>query len=388
VSNDAPSPTGTPRALLVAVSPSPTSSGLVLAAHRLATQIGVPWAAVHVASGTPLDDASLQRLEAHLALAQSLGADIVRLASVRVGEALAREARARGPRCLTVVGRPLDRGWGRSAFASIVRATRGLDVLLVDRPGSSIDTRALPQRRGRAWDLVLAALAVGSVTAVGIMARAWLSDADVVMSYLLVVVLLAWQRGRTASMLAALGAVASYNVGFVAPVGSFTVADPRNLVTFAVLLAVAWTVSALTARLREQERAALGRERRASVLLAWTRAFSSAASAAEVLAVLVREASAHLARTAVVTPGGPGRDEPFAATPSPAGEGTARWALGHAGMLVLTEPRPESSDLARGARAPRARFSRAHPTGRGRGGRTGTRAHGGASQRAPRLPLP
>lgn len=346
MANDDPAWTGAPRALIVAVSPSPTSGGLVVAGHRLASQFGVAWAAVHVASGAPLDDASRQRLEAHLALAQSLGGDIVRLASARVGEALAREARARGPGCLAVVGRPPVRAWGRSDFASIVRATRGIDLLLVDRPGASISTVALPERRGRLWDLVLASLAVASVTAIGMLARAWLSDADVVMSYLLVVVLLAWRRGRTASTLAALGAVAAYNVGFVAPVGSLTVADPRNLLTFAVLLTVAWTVSTLTTRLRDQERAALGRERRTSVLLAWTRAFSSASSQEDVLAVLTREATEHLARTAEVRPVTVGTDEPRAGEASAAQDGTAQWTLGHAGILVLSEPRSESSDLA------------------------------------------
>lgn len=115
------------------------------------------------------------------------------------------------------------------------------------------------QRRPIATRLALAALLTGAATAGASVAREDVSDADVVMLLLLAVVIAAYALGRAGGLASAALAVASFNFFFVQPLYTFEVADPHNLLTFAMLFAVGWTVSALAERLRSQEAAALRR---------------------------------------------------------------------------------------------------------------------------------
>ena len=67
--------------ILVAVGPSPGSERLIRATKRIAEGLHAEWTAAHVEvlGGAPLPDKDRERIENHLRLAESLGADIVRL---------------------------------------------------------------------------------------------------------------------------------------------------------------------------------------------------------------------------------------------------------------------------------------------------------------------
>ncbi len=101
---------------------------------------------------------------------------------------------------------------------------------------------------------ILAAVALTALpTGVAHLAGVWMSHADVVMLYLLAVAWAAYRLGRVPSLVAAGASVLAFNFFFVEPRYTFAVADPRNLLTFAMLFAVGWGLSTLTDRLRIQE---------------------------------------------------------------------------------------------------------------------------------------
>jgi K+-sensing histidine kinase KdpD len=99
--------------------------------------------------------------------------------------------------------------------------------------------------------------AVGALASTLTAALAWvLYDhsqlADVVMLYLLGIVVVALLVGRGPSLLAAALSVLAYDYFFIPPIYTFNVADGRHFVTFAVMLLVAFVISSLAQRVRDQ----------------------------------------------------------------------------------------------------------------------------------------
>src|SRR3954453_20653282 len=82
------------------------------------------------------------------------------------------------------------------------------------------------------------------------------ANANVLMLYLLGVLWVATRHSRRAATLASVLGVVTFDVCFVPPYLRFTVHDPQYLVTFAVMLVTALTISTLTHRVRQQSDAA------------------------------------------------------------------------------------------------------------------------------------
>ena len=108
------------------------------------------------------------------------------------------------------------------------------------------------------------------------------------MLFLLGVMIVALTTGRRASVLAATLAVISYDFFFVPPAYTLDVSDARYLLTFAMMLGVSVVISTLTLRLREQQRAAVGRERRTAALYGFSRELGAALDDEGVAAVCVK----------------------------------------------------------------------------------------------------
>ncbi len=72
------------------VGPSPGSDKLVRATGRIADSLHAPWHAVHVdvSGAPPLSSADRDRVEAHLSLAEALGAQVTRLTGPSVAAAV------------------------------------------------------------------------------------------------------------------------------------------------------------------------------------------------------------------------------------------------------------------------------------------------------------
>jgi K+-sensing histidine kinase KdpD len=97
-----------------------------------------------------------------------------------------------------------------------------------------------------------AALAVTVATALNWVVFGHERPTDVVMIYLLGVVVVAMRFGYGPSLLVTAASVAAYDFFFVEPYFHFTVRDPRQLLTFAIMLFVAVVISNLTDRVRRK----------------------------------------------------------------------------------------------------------------------------------------
>jgi two-component system sensor histidine kinase KdpD len=124
--------------IMVAVSPSPNSERLVRTARRLAASLQAPWLAVHVSDGAELGEKDREQLRKNLALAESLGAEVLTTADTDLAAALLRLAASRDVSQL-VLGRP-RKGWlgallsGGSLLGRLTREAGDLDIHLVRLP--------------------------------------------------------------------------------------------------------------------------------------------------------------------------------------------------------------------------------------------------------------
>jgi two-component system sensor histidine kinase KdpD len=134
---------------------------------------------------------------------------------------------------------------------------------------------------------------------------------DVVMIYLLGVVLVAMRLSYAASLLAAVLSVVAFDFFFVPPFLSFAVTDLSHAATFAVLFVVAFIVSSLTKRVREQADSARERERRTASLYAISREVGLTHSRAQLLETAARNLrDVFSVKVAVLLPADGGMLEP------------------------------------------------------------------------------
>lgn len=114
--------------------------------------------------------------------------------------------------------------------------------------------------------LMIGILAASTLISVGF-ERIGFSESTIILMYLLGVLLVASRTvGYAYGILASVIGVLSFNYFFTAPRFSLSVHDPQYIVTFAIMLIVALTTSALTARVKQQAELSSLREKRANML--------------------------------------------------------------------------------------------------------------------------
>ena len=137
-----------------------------------------------------------------------------------------------------------------------------------------------------AQGLLLATFGCIGTTAVAFMARHALDAPNIVMLFLLTVSVVAAKLGRLPAIFAAFISVAAFDFFFVPPHFSFAVSDVQYLVTFAVMLAVALLIGALTTDLRESARTAKQSEHWTLALYSLARVLSGAGSIEQMLTAI------------------------------------------------------------------------------------------------------
>jgi two-component system, OmpR family, sensor histidine kinase KdpD len=196
--------------------------------------------------------------------------------------------------------------------------------------------------REHAWAVGVCALATVLATALA----PHITLTNVIMLYLAGVVAVAARLGRGAAVLVSFLSVVAFDFFFVPPRFSFTVADTQYLPTFAIMLAVALTISHLTAGMRYQASVALYRERRTRALNELGRELAGALMAEQI----VEAARRHLegvfqARVCVLLPDAQEKIHPPQPQPThrelPLDLAIAQWVYDHqqpAGMGTQSLP--------------------------------------------------
>ncbi len=119
--------------------------------------------------------------------------------------------------------------------------------------------------------LVLSLSAVAAVT--GVYAQLIsVNPTTVALSYLILILLVATQWGIAPATAAAVMAMLSFNIFFLPPVGTLTIADPQNWVSFFAFMVTAVVASQISGRARQRHLEAAARQRDLERLYALSRA--------------------------------------------------------------------------------------------------------------------
>jgi two-component system, OmpR family, sensor histidine kinase KdpD len=331
--------------VLVCVGAAPSSARLIRAGARMAAGLRAPWTAAYVEGLSFGSTEDRERLDAHLRLAESLGATVIRLSGARVADVLLAWARKNNVTRI-VIGKPThsrlrDRLRG-SMLDAIVRGSAEIDVHVITGDEETERPPAPTTRPRRSLGpYAFGSGVVAAVTGVAWFLHTFTSIPDVEMLYLLAVMIVAVTAGRGPSLLAAGLGVLAYDFFFVPPTLTLAVKDVRYVLTFAMMFGVGVLLSELAGRVRRQEQQALAREARTGVLYAFSRDLA-AADGASAPAVVARHAAATFDADAWVI------DDAHQIAAASAGTaldgkeaGVARWALEHgrpAGLGTDTLP--------------------------------------------------
>lgn len=191
------------------------------------------------------------------------------------------------------------------------------------RDDSARQRQKAPSSRGKNGHAVRAAAAYAAGASVSaasalvawfVFGRAQLADAAMV--FLLGVTVVSMRFGYGPSLVAAVLSAVSFEFLFLPPYFSFAIAGAGHAVTFAVMFFVAFVVSHLTKRIRDQADAARERERRTASLYALSREIGLAHSRE----ALVESAARHVGEVfgsdvAILLPDASGVLQPTLATP-------------------------------------------------------------------------
>jgi len=124
---------------------------------------------------------------------------------------------------------------------------------------------------------------VGSAVIVGMILRQFLASPNIALVFLTAVLASAVAFGLWPSLFASLVAVFAYNVFFLQPIYTVTIADPENVVAMFFFVIVAVIVSNLTSRVRNQAIAARRRARTMENLYLFSRKLGAAPSLEDLL---------------------------------------------------------------------------------------------------------
>ena len=297
--------------LMVAVSPSPFSESLIRWTRRMADSLKCPWLAVHVESSRPLDEAAQSRLEKNLALARTLGAEVIDTADENLARGLLRIARQNNASQI-IVGKPAAGHlleWYRAGklLRELTHASGDIDLQVV-RAEKSGAAHIRPRWRWRpTTDWKQYAVAAGVLAAVGvlnILIERFTGPRVPGFVFLLAVVLLALYLGRGPVLFAGAVSALAWDYFFLPPLYRFTVAGSEDAILLGLYFVIAIVLGQLVARIRAQERAERRREERATALYQLTRELAQAGTRDEVVWQLVAEISrVFQAAVAVVLPG-------------------------------------------------------------------------------------
>jgi len=176
--------------------------------------------------------------------------------------------------------------------------------------------------------------AVTAATGISWLMFPFLDLANLIMTYLLAIVVIAARYGRGPSVLAAVVSVAAFDFFFVPPYFTLAVANTQYVLTFAVMLVVGLVISGLTARIRLQAEAAGQREQRTAALYAMSGELAGTGAVEEIVAIAARHiAGVFEADVAATLTDAEGRLRPVRQEGGfPAGEddvALSLWALEH-----------------------------------------------------------
>ncbi|MGE3262771.1 MAG: ATP-binding protein [Bacteriovoracia bacterium] len=282
-------PWNTNERLLVAVSHSPYSARLIRETRRKAYGLEAPWVALYVNTGTVLREDDQKMLQENLALARSLGAEVVTVAGTDIAASIHRICSEKNVTQI-IMGRP-DRRFFRDIIARgnlldhLVRSTSKIDIHVVRaerKPrytGFHIHWPAFyspwTSYYNTAWFLLgVSFFCYALQPIVGYRALGSI--------FLLAVLVVASVASRGPILAASLGSAFIWNYFFIPPRFTFIISSYEDFMMVFSFFVVGIVGGLLTSRIRKQEIVLQNREQRTRILYELTQNLAEADATEEI----------------------------------------------------------------------------------------------------------
>ncbi len=280
--------------LLVCINEHPSSAELVRRAKRMADGISAPWSALYV-EGTrhiSLSEPEKDRVADALRLAARLGAETATVPGRDIAQSILEFARKSSVTQI-LIGKSERSRWfeliNGSVVRDLMRESGAISITAVMARGDAIAAKSVATEsagNSREWQSYgWSVLAVASTVAIAWAFNAVMAHAvgSIAMFFLVPVLLSAISFGLRPALATAFLSVMAYNFFFLPPLYTFTIADPNNWLSFAVLLLVAITAANLAARVRAQANLAAARAQVAGELYQFTGKLAASAQLDDIL---------------------------------------------------------------------------------------------------------
>jgi two-component system sensor histidine kinase KdpD len=279
--------------ILVVVNEHPKAAALVRYARRMAERLRAPWTALYVETprSLRLGEAARDRIAEALRMTERLGGEAVTVPGRELaGEIL--DYAAKNNFSHIVIGRSRRSRLHELLFGSItyeiVRRAGNVAVHVVtgdDKAvpvAKTIDTRPATTPFD-VWPYLVSAVVVAVALGCGEVLARFLNVQNVALVFLTAVLVSAVAFGLGPALFASLLSVLAFNLFFLPPYYSITIADPENVVALFFFLVVALVASNLTASVRAQAMMARRRARTTEDLYLFSRKLAGIASMDDLL---------------------------------------------------------------------------------------------------------
>jgi two-component system sensor histidine kinase KdpD len=291
-------PWPTAERLLVCVGGDELSEAVVRSAARMSAALKSDWIALHLnpSERESTDRAAQRRIEKAMRLATRLGATTARLNAKDLPTEILAYAK-RNNITQIVIGRSrggaIAKWLSRSLSDRLVARAAGLAVTVVAGPEAASSSKfEIPKPNIEAAGIIAAAAAVAVGTGIGLILHRVTSLPNLSMVFLFAVLVSALTYGMWAAIVAACLSFLAYNFFFIAPILTFTVAEPGEVFSLFVFLVVAIVTGWLAGRLHEQANATRERAEATQALYDFSRKLSGAAHLDDVLWLLAAQSAA------------------------------------------------------------------------------------------------
>ena len=276
--------------LMVAVSHSPYSEGLVRATRRLAFNLEAPWIAVNVDTGKLLNEQDQTTLTRNLSLVKELGGEVVTTADPDIVAALQRVADQRRVTQM-VVGRPTRRWlkdllFGGTLLDRLVRKSGNFDVHVL-RPDKLLSAGKWKTRFRGPWSALYEYWWVLDVVAVVALLGNFLYPVigyhSVGFLFLLAILALSLFFSLGPILFGAILSALIWDFFFIPPHGTFAISKQEDIIMCVAYLVAALITGSLTNRIRWRENMLRIREERTNTLYEIVRAIVGARDKGELV---------------------------------------------------------------------------------------------------------
>ena len=264
--------------ILACMSASPTNEKIIRTAAKMAKAFDGAFTALYVrtADADAMSDADKKRLQHHMRLAESLGADVATVYGDDISLQIAEFARISGITTIVIGRSSVKRRhiWSRPALTeTLADIAPNLDIHIIPDIVSENKYRErkkifsheiIPSAR----DLLITLLMLACVSAIGSAFRAWgFTEANIITVYILGVLLVSlFTKSYICSIISSLMSVLLFNFFFTEPRLTFHAYESGYPVTFGIMLAASLLTGTLANKLKNHAKQSAQAAFRAKVL--------------------------------------------------------------------------------------------------------------------------